>query len=289
MVHSLSLAGVHIKIVSEVALNVDQQLQAFLDPWGPEPDCRVDVSWDWDEAALPEPCDYRGEDLLCRYYRVGEQWYCLTKGRPGIPVSCAVYTADCRSISCTINAASFLAPPNNLGSILRMLPMRRILLEHRAAFLHASRIFVREKAILFAAPSGTGKTTQARLWRDCCGAEILGNDRTLLRKIDGTWQSFGYPLDGSDPVLRNAVAPLGAVVLLEQGPVNRVRNLLPRAGLPQLMRQSVLDSWNPFDQTSVLELLAELMADIPVLQLTCTPDARAVAALEAVLKENEVL
>ena len=289
MVYSLSLAGIHIKIVSEVALNVDQQLQAFLDPRGPEPDCRVDVSWDWNAVELPGPCDYMGEDLLCRYYRVGDQWYCLTKGRPGIPVSCAVYSADCRAISCTINAVPFLAPPDNLGSMLRMLPMRRILLEHRAAFLHASRISVREKAILFAAPSGTGKTTQAGLWHDCRGAEILGNDRTLLRKIDGTWQSFGYPLDGSDPVLRNAVAPLGAVVLLEQGPVNRVCQMSPRAALPRLMRQSVLDSWNPSDQTSVLELLADLMEDIPVLELTCTPDERAVAALEAALTENEVL
>ena len=126
MVYSLSLAGIHIKIVSEVALNVDQQLQAFLDPRGPEPDCRVDVSWDWNAVELPGPCDYMGEDLLCRYYRVGDQWYCLTKGRPGIPVSCAVYSADCRAISCTINAAPFLAPPDNLGSMLRMLPMRRI-------------------------------------------------------------------------------------------------------------------------------------------------------------------
>lgn len=52
-------------------------------------------------------------------------------------------------------------------------------------FFHAAQITYQETGILFAGPSGAGKTTQAKLWERFRNARIICNDRTLLRKQDG--------------------------------------------------------------------------------------------------------
>lgn len=171
-----------------------------------------------------------------------------------------------------------------------MLPMREIFLRFGALFLHASQITYQGRGILFTAPSGTGKTTQAKLWQQYRGAEILCNDRTLTRKVDGAWRTYGYPLDGSEPVCSSAVNPLGAVVLLEQGRrENRVERLGPAKALPRLMRQVVLDCWSGEARAEAMELLITLMEDVPVYLLTCTPEEQAVETLEAKLMEDEVI
>ena len=85
------------------------------------------------------------------------------------------------------------------------------------------------------------------------------------------------------------MSPLGAVVLLRQGPVNEVRPLTPRQCVPELMEQMVLDAWNQADVAKALGLLTDLVAKVPVFRLTCTPDEGAVTALETVLREYEVI
>ena len=286
---TLSLAGVKVRFCSQADFAVDPPLQNFLDGTGNAADITVYITQDWEQARLPNPADYRGEDLICRYYRQGETCFCVTKGRTETPLACAVYQEKGREVHCVVNQRDFALPPENLGSYLRMIPIQHYLLHQQTLFFHASQVAVQGTSILFAAPSGTGKTTQARLWRELRGGEILSNDRSLVRKVENRWQAFGYPLDGSEPAGRNQMSPLGAVVLLRQGPVNEVRPLTPRQCVPELMEQMVLDAWNQADVAKALGLLTDLVAKVPVFRLTCTPDEGAVTALETVLREYEVI
>ena len=64
------------------------------------------------------------------------------------------------------------------------------LFQNRIIHLHSSYIIYHDKAILFTGPSGIGKTTQAELWRDYQGAEIINGDVTLIRKWDGRYCAF---------------------------------------------------------------------------------------------------
>ena len=50
--------------------------------------------------------------------------------------------------------------------------MKKILLKYNGIILHSSFINFENKAILFSAPSGTGKSTQADLWKKYKNAEI---------------------------------------------------------------------------------------------------------------------
>ena len=51
--------------------------------------------------------------------------------------------------------------------------------------LHASLIDYGGSGILFVGNSGVGKTTQAELWQQHLGAEILNGDKALVRLLDG--------------------------------------------------------------------------------------------------------
>lgn len=283
---TLLLAGLQFRFLSELELEMVPALKNFQNP-SENTDIRIVVNNHWSDATLPG-MQLLGEDAICQYYRQEDKLFCITRGGTKGPVACSVYDRQFREIICTLNTAPFLAPAKDLGSVLRMIPLRAIFQHFSVLFLHASRVSFRGKAILFTAPSGTGKTTQAKLWQTYRGADILSNDRTLIRNTDGTWNAYGFPMDGSEPVCSNAVLPLGAVVLLEQGKENRVERMNSAQGAIRLMGQTVIDVWNPEAQATALNQILSLVAHIPLYQLTCTSDKRAVDTLESILLEDEV-
>ena len=286
MEYKLKFADVVFHILSEREIELEPELQPFLAAETEPADLTVQVSWDWKHAKLPDS-DRAGEDLLSYYYIEGAERFCVTRGGPKGAVACTRYHADFSEVVCTYNEKPFLMPPKTMGSLMRMLPMREIFQHFQTVFLHASQIALRGKGILFTAPSGTGKTTQAKLWEQYRSAEIICNDRTLTRKLDGLWHTYGYPIDGSEPVRSEKVNRLRCVVLLRQGLTNTIQPLPPARAVSLLMRQVVFDTWSGTARATAMQQLLSLVEDIPVLLLTCTPDERAVEMLEQKLKENE--
>lgn len=286
MEYKLQFADVVFHILSEREIELEPQLQPFLAAETEPADLTVQVSWDWEHAKLPDS-DRAGEDLLSYYYIEGAERFCVTRGGPKGAVACTCYNGDLSEVVCTYNEKPFPMLPNTMGSLMRMLPMREMFQHFQTLFLHASQIALRGKGILFTAPSGTGKTTQAKLWKQYRGAEIICNDRTLTRKLDGVWHTYGYPIDGSEPVRSEQVNRLGCVVLLRQGLTNTIQRLPPAKAVSLLMRQVVFDTWSGTARATAMQQLLSLVEDIPVLLLTCTPDERAVETLEQKLKEIE--
>lgn len=284
----INLGGLVICLDAERPLQNEPKMVPFYSDGMREPDVTVHIIWDWENAPRPSTFPV-GHDLVQIYYQEGTQRYCELAGGDRGALACTRYTPDYKEMVCAVNNVTCQVPQDSEGQILRMLPMREIFLYFGILFIHASQIACRGRGILFTAPSGTGKTTQAKLWRQYRGAEIVCNDRTLTRKIDAIWRTYGYPIDGSEPVRSSAVNTLGALVLLEQGPVNEVGRLPASKALPLLMPQMVMDCWSGEARTRAMELLLELLRDIPVYLLTCTPDKRAVEVLEKKLTEDEVI
>lgn len=281
------LGGLIFCLNSERPLRATPDLRPFYTV--PQPvDVAVRVTWDWKHAKRPQTAPI-GRDLLQIYYWENDFYYCDLDGGDRGALACTCYKPDFSQMTCAINTVTCPVTQDSEGEILRMLPMRKVFLHFRVLFLHASQIVHEGKGILFTAPSGVGKTTQAKLWQKHRGAEIICNDRTLVRRTEGVWRTYGYPLDGSEPVRSSAVHSLGAVVLLEQGSGNLVQRLRPSKALPRLMRQVVMDCWSGEARTAAMELLLTLMEEIPVYLLTCTPDERAVETLEVKLTEDEVI
>ena len=150
-------------------------------------------------------------------------------------------------------------------------------------FLHASYVIWKERAILFTAPKQTGKTTQAKLWEMYRGAKVINGDRALLRKVDGVWRVYGSPYCGTSKICENVSAPLGAVVLLSQGKEDSIRLSKPVESVMALMDGATFRTWDKGNVETMMNLAGNLIKDVPMYKLECTPTEKAVRTLEEVL------
>ena len=154
--------------------------------------------------------------------------------------------------------------------------------------LHCAYIKYHGKAILFSAPSETGKSTQAGLWERYRGSETVNGDRALLRKIDGRWIACGWPVCGTSEICHLKDTPIHAVVMLRQGKENHVERLSPVQGFAQLYSQITVNQWNRDFVQRTAELIEDLVVHVPVWQLTCNISENAVRCLETVLFPEDI-
>lgn len=171
--------------------------------------------------------------------------------------------------------------------LINMLGLEQLLLRHGGLILHASLIRWQGQSILFSAPSGTGKSTQASLWETHMGAEILNGDRAGIRYVNGKWTAYGLPYAGSSHIFRNESAPIGAIVILRQGKENVIKQMTPVAALRALIPEFSAHRWNPGFMNKVLNIAAELLQEVPVYYLECLPDYGSVQLLRDTLRERE--
>lgn len=171
--------------------------------------------------------------------------------------------------------------------ILNMLGLEKLLLPKHTLILHASFVSWQEKGILFCAPSGTGKSTQAELWNHLMKAEIINGDRAGVRQTDGVWEAYGLPYAGSSKIYRNDSAPIRAIVVLEQSCKNKIERISPAEGMRYLLPETSIRRWQASDMREALELLEGLVTQVPIYLLRCRPDAGAVDELYKALKKEE--
>ena len=161
--------------------------------------------------------------------------------------------------------------------------LERHMIKNDSLILHCAYMVYQGKAILFSAPSGTGKSTQAELWKQYRGSRIVNGDRALLRKIDGVWSACGWPVCGSSDICESEDTPLYTIVMLRQGETNYIERLSPIQTFTQLYAQTTINQWNPAFVQRAMELIEDLIGQVPVYQLTCNMTEDAVKCLEQVI------
>ena len=151
----------------------------------------------------------------------------------------------------------------------------------RDTFLfHCSAIAVDGKAYLFTAPSGTGKSTHARLWREVFGdrAVMINDDKPLLRVTSDSLLVYGTPWDGKHRLSTNTVAPVAGICLLERGEENCVERIAKEDAFPRLLQQTYRPQ-SPVELMKTMELLDAVASNVPLCRLRCNmePEAARVA------------
>ncbi len=175
----------------------------------------------------------------------------------------------------------------NFGNCLWCVPMEKILLAHNRFIFHSSFIRTSFGGLLFSASSGVGKSTQADLWHKYEGAAIINGDRAIIQKEEDGWRAHGSPFAGSSGYYVNESEKVRAIVLLEQAAVNEVIRPRPAECFRKLLLQTSLYHLDADEVDRLCNLLMELIADVPVYILRCTPDVRAVEALKEALEKGE--
>lgn len=162
--------------------------------------------------------------------------------------------------------------------------INHLLLSFRVLTVHASYICYNGHGILFTAPSGTGKSTQAELWRQHRGAEVINGDKAGIRVEEGHAMVYGVPFSGTSGICKNRTLPLRAIVVLSQAPVNRAVRLPASQAVAALYPNVFADQHVVEEQQMALSCVLDLVESVPVFSLACTPDVRAVEELEQALE-----
>lgn len=178
--------------------------------------------------------------------------------------------------------------PGAVGAktVLNCLEAEHLVTEAGGFVFHSAYIEFGGEAVLFTAPSGTGKSTQAELWRSLRGAQIINGDRAVIRCVGDRILACGIPFAGSSAYCLNRSLPLAAVVYLAQAPTTSIRQLRGYEAFSRLWEGCSVNTWEPADLKLVSALVAKAAGAVPVYYLPCTPDKSAVEALEAVLRKR---
>lgn len=176
----------------------------------------------------------------------------------------------------------------NFGTmlLLRFLDLPAWFLRQDECLLHASLIRVGDKALAFTAPKQIGKSTQAELWHQYRQAEILNGDRALLRFSSEGVTAWSTPYCGTSGICQNTGLPLGGVVILRQGPANRIRRAGGFEAAGALLSGICYDRGDAELSGRVLNLCSRLWESVPFWVMECIPEPSAVTCLDAVLREE---
>jgi hypothetical protein len=174
-----------------------------------------------------------------------------------------------------------------VGVLLRK--MNAMLLEEYSGMVfHAAALVFAGKAYLFAAPSGTGKTTHLRLWQTHRAGQawVLNGDKPLIRlENDGIWV-YGGPWRGKEGMGSNDRCKLGGIYLLRRGAQNAVRPASSQEALEGLLDASLYPH-EASQRLQLMKLLQVLYSSVPVNVLHCTVSREAVDTVASHMeKEN---
>lgn len=168
-----------------------------------------------------------------------------------------------------------------------MLALEKRMIDTDAMILHSAYMCYQGEAILFSAPSETGKSTQAALWEKYRGSRTINGDRSLLLKEDGIWKACGWPVCGNSGICSNECYPIRAVVMLKQAKENRAYPLTGFRALREIMEQITYNGWDKEFQMKVMDHLENLLQEIPVYRLECDISENAVECLGKMFEWTE--
>ena len=142
---------------------------------------------------------------------------------------------------------------------------------------HAAVVSHEGKGYMFLGPSGTGKSTHARLWlKYIDGTALVNDDNPVVRlAADGLPVVYGSPWSGKTPCYRNVSYPLGGIVLLSQAPYNKIHRLGGIHAYASLVASISGKRWDSRVADGLHATENALASTVPVWNLECLPDEEA--------------
>lgn len=141
---------------------------------------------------------------------------------------------------------------------------------------HGSAVAVDGYAYLFTAPSGTGKSTHTRLWRQYFGdrAVMINDDKPLLKFEENNILVCGSPWQGRHRLGTNISVSLKGICLLTKDNCNSIVSISGEDAFPTLLRQCYI----PNDHqcaVQTLDALGRLAQLVPQYRLRCNMELEA--------------
>ena len=147
---------------------------------------------------------------------------------------------------------------------------------------HGSAICLDGEAYIFTAPSGTGKSTHTRLWRERFGdrAWMINDDMPYLRIFDDCVRAYGTPWNGKHRLGCNGSAPVKAIAYLRRDAENHIEPLPKETAFAVVMKETFRlpdKAW----WARMMGQIKTVLDRIPFYKLRCNmePEAAEIALL----------
>ena len=229
---------------------------------------------------------------ICLYHDTGKQIFqqdsCVVRylGNPGANHMRICQQGRSSQIECLRSAYPAGITPK---TILNAMEAEHRIVQHHGVILHASFICVEGKAILFTAPSGTGKSTQASLWCNERNASLINGDRAAIIVENDHIFACGIPFSGSSGVSKSAKLPLTAIVYLSQAKENICDELTGLKAFRKVWEGCSVNVWDKNDVSVASDTVMKIVEKVSVFHFACRPDREAVDVLYATLSDRRCL
>lgn len=146
----------------------------------------------------------------------------------------------------------------------------QILLGRYGFLAHAAGVVKRNKAYVFIARSGGGKTTVVNLCRGSCSL-VLSDDIVGIRKLDSKYFAFSSPwIPGHIGVRRNVSFEIEAIFLLFKDTVTYLKAMSFKNFIKYVIGNNCvlfLCSNSPYDMKSIFFNLLDMFQNVPIFEL----------------------
>lgn len=152
----------------------------------------------------------------------------------------------------------------------------RKLPDYDAMVMHACVVEMDGRGYGFSAPSGTGKSTHARLWLSAFEdrAKIVNGDKPIIRIIDGKLFAYGTPWCGKEGYNLNTKVPLECICFLSQAKNNEIKSIDAKTALSKIFTQLLIPETN--EQTdSFFKMLDFIFENVNFFSLGCNMNKEA--------------
>lgn len=156
----------------------------------------------------------------------------------------------------------------------------------KCLFIHSSAISYNNNGILFCAKSGTGKSTQRRLWEKNFNAICINDDKNILELRDDGIHIVSNPWCGKHFVCNNINSKLKAIVFLSQALENKAINIDKIKAFSLILGQVLLPSEETKDVWN--ECIDEIL-NYELIKFGCTPSDEASIYLHDYLLKRGVI
>lgn len=178
---------------------------------------------------------------------------------------------------------ALLVPKINIANLFSAAGTPGLLPEKDEFILHSSYVLYQNRALLFCAPSGTGKSTQAELWRTVRNTVTVNEDRVIIFKKENEYYAGGCWATGKSRTCLNISAPIHRIILLEQGKTNSISNPSSAEKFAKIISQCSFDGKNEDQREKMIFNIIDLVEKVPISSYACVNGADAVEELEKYL------
>ena len=148
-------------------------------------------------------------------------------------------------------------------------------LRHHCIGLHGVTLLCGNRLVVLSAPSGTGKTTLARLLEEYADAIVINGDFAMLSVSEGGVFFEPTPFCGSSGRCLNHRVRIDRVVFLEQAKKNDWQSLTGRSAMTRFMSNTFVPTWNRVLQQTIQNNVLKIVSIIPTDLFGFAPNPRA--------------